>query len=181
MSMDDSTLVFTIDVKKLVAIFFLASITIVTLYTYTTALLAFIAPYPGDYPLDVTSSGSYTTDNTAESSFTRGETVRIKATLEKGTDYWTSYPDYTSYTSFSGTTSYRVFITILDLNNKPVKFYTSTGALSPGESKNYQTDMPTTSSFTSGTYTAQVLAWSTGLPDGVSETPTVTEFTFTIS
>jgi hypothetical protein len=166
------------------AIAILAIITVSTLYSYITALFAFIGPYPGTYPLDVidANTGTFDTSNNPSASFSKGSTVRVKARVEKETGYYTNPPpDYTSYTSISGSSSYRVFITIKGPSGKVVQFYTATYTLNQGEYKDYTVDSSISSSATSGAYTVKILVWSTSLPSGVSQTPDIKTLTFTVT
>jgi len=181
MSTNDEGIVVTIDAKRLIAITILAVITISTLYSYIIALFAFIAPYPGSYLFDVKEADTYDTSDVLEDTFSKGSTVRVKAKVEKATDYYTN-PAYTSYTSISGSSPYRVFIQIQDPSQKAVKScYTATGSLAPGESKQYTVDFKIDSSAAAGPYTVFVLVWSDKLPGGSSLTPTVEIFNFEVT
>ena len=125
MSNNEDGIVVTIDAKRFIAITLLAIITISTLYSYIIALFAFVAPYPGKYLFAVTSADTYDTSDILKSSFDPGDTVRVKATIELATDYFATPPPPNIYTSISGITTYRVFITIKGSSNNVVKFYTS--------------------------------------------------------
>ena len=183
MSTNDEGIVVTIDAKRLIAITILAVITISTLYSYIIALFAFIAPYPGTYLFDVKEADTYDTSNVLEDTFSKGSIVKVKATVEKATDYYTTAPPlYSSYTSISGSSPYRVFIQINDPSNQPYKScYTTTGSLASGESKQYTTNFYIDSGAATGTYRVDVLVWSDKLPDGRSLTPTVESFTFEVT
>jgi len=180
MSTNDEGIVVTVDAKRLIAITILAVITISTLYSYIIALFAFVAPYPGTYLFDVKEADTYDTSNVLEDTFSKGSTVRVKAKVEKATDYYTTMPPPYTYTSLSGLTSYRVYITIKAPDDSVVKFYTDTGSFAPGGSVPYTVDAYIASGAPAGTYNVQVLVWSDKLPDGSSHTPTVEEFTFTV-
>jgi len=181
MSTNDEGIVVTIDAKRLIAITILAVITISTLYSYIVALFAFVGPYPGSYLFDVPEADTYDTSNVLEDTFSKGSTVRVKAKVEKATDYYTN-PAYTSYTSISGSSPYRVFIQINDPSNQPYKScYTATGSLAQGGSKQYTVDFKIDSSAAAGTYAVCVLVWSDKLPDGSSLTPTVETFYFEVT
>ena len=183
MSTNDEGIVVTIDAKRLIAITILAVITISTLYSYIIALFAFIAPYPGTYLFDVPEADTYDTSNVLEDTFSKGSTVRVKAKVEKATDYYTN-PAYTSYTSISGLSSYRVFIQINDPDNQPYKScYTAVDldGLAPGESKQYTANFYIDSGAATGHYRVDVYVWSDKLPDGSSLTPTVESFMFWVT
>lgn len=182
MSTNDEGIVITIDAKRLIAITILSVITISTLYSYIIALFAFVAPYPGTYLFDVTEANTYDTSNVLENTFSKGSTVRVKATVEKATEYFATVPPPNIYTSISGSSPYRVFIQINDPSNQPYKScYTATGSLAPGESKQYTTDFGIGSGAAAGTYSVCVLVWSDKLPDGRSLTPTVEIFYFEVT
>ena len=181
MSTNDEGIVVTVDAKRLIAITILAVITISTLYSYIIALFAFIAPFPGTYLFQANSGLYDTSNNPLTPPVSRGTTVRVIATVEKATDYFNTAPPTYTYTSLSGSTSYRVYITIKAPDNSVVKFYTATGSLAPGDSVPYTVDAYIASGAPEGTYNVQVLVWSDKLPDGSSHTPTVEEFEFTVS
>jgi len=182
MSINDEGIVVTIDAKRLIAITILAIITISTLYSYIIALFAFIAPYSGTYLFDVTEANTYDTSNVVKHTFSKGSTVRVKATVEKATDYFTTVPPSYIYTSISGSSPYRVFIQINDPSNQPYKTcYTATGSLAPGGSIQYTADFGIGSGAAAGTYRVEVYVWSDKLPDGRSLTPTIESFTFEVS
>jgi len=182
MSTNDEGIVVTIDAKRLIAITILAVITISTLYSYIIALFAFIAPFPGTYLFDVPEADTYDTSNVVKHTFSKGSTVRVKATVEKATDYFNTAPPTYTYTSISGSSSYRVFIQINDPSNQPYKScYTTTGSLAPGGSEGYTADFGIGSGAAAGTYRVFVLVWSDKLPYGRSHTPTIEEFMFIVS
>ena len=182
MSTSNEEIVVTLDAKRLTAITILAIITVSTLYSYIVALFAFIAPFPATYLYPFDASGdTYDTSNNLQDTFSRKSIVRVKATVEKATDYYT-VPDYSSYTSLSGLSSYRVFIQVMDPSNQPLKScYTATGSLSPGGLKEYTADFYLDLGAPTGTYAVFVYVWSDKLPNGVSLTPTIDSFSFTVT
>jgi hypothetical protein len=173
MSINDEKIVITIDAKRLLAIAILAVITVGTLYSYIVALYAFIAPKPDPYLYPFVATGdTYDTSNNLQDTFSTKSIVRVKGTVEKATAYWII--PYSSYTSLSGSTSYRVFIQIIDPNDQPFKScYTATGSLTPGGSKEYAADFYLDIGASTGTYTVLMYVWSDKLPNGVSLTPSV--------
>lgn len=184
MSTSDEEIVVTLDAKRLTAITILAIITISTLYSYIVALFAFIAPYPATYLYPFDASGdTYDTSNNLRDTFSRKSTVRVKATVEKATGYYTNPPpDYTSYTSLSGSSSYRVFIQVMDPSNQPFKScYTATGSLTVGVSTEYTADFYLDMDSPTGNYAVFVYVWSDKLPNGESLTPTIESFSFTVT
>jgi hypothetical protein len=182
MPTSDEGIVITIDAKRLMAITILAIITVSTLYSYIVALFAFIAPNPGTYLFDI-SGDTYDTSNNLQDTFSRKNIVRVKAAVEKATGYYTNPPpDYTSYTSLSGTSPYRVFIQVMNPSNQPYKScYTAAGSLTVGVSKEYTADFYIDLGAPTGVYRVFVYVWSDNLPNGVSLTPTIESFTFTVT
>jgi len=182
MSTSDEGIVVAIDAKRLIAITILAVITVGTLYSYIMALFAFIAPNPGTYLFEA-SGDTYDTSNNLQGTFSRKTIVRVKATVEMATAYYTySPPDYTSYTSLSGASPYRVFIQIIDPDDQPYKScYTATGSLTPGGSKEYTADFYLDLGAPTGDYTVLVYVWSDKLPDGVSLESTPPAFSFEVT
>ena len=163
MSINNQEITINLDAKRLVAITLLAVISIYTLYSYSVALFAFIAPDNTTPFLRVTNFDSYDTSNTLEDTFAIGATARVKATVEKATDYFTIPP---AYTSISGTTTAKISVSIYYDNagtTKILKFYTTSVTLTPGVPKNIQIDVPTS---TAGTYRAKIFVWDTYLPTG---------------
>jgi hypothetical protein len=182
MSISDEEIVVTIDGRRLLAIAILTVITVSTLYSYIVALFAFIAPYPGTYLFEA-SGDTYDISNNLKDTFSRGNTVVVKAIVEKSIGYYTTQPpDYSSYSTISGASSYRVFIQIQDPSNQPyTSCYSTTGSLTQGGSYEYIEDFYIDSGASKGTYAVFVLVWSHNLPGGVSLTPTIETFTFTVT
>jgi hypothetical protein len=179
MSTNEDGIVISVDAKRLIAITILTIITISTLYSYVVALFAWIAPSPGIYPFRVKSLDTYDAWSNPESSFPRGNTVTVNALVEKANYYWnTPVP---GYTSIVGTTSYRVFITVIGPDDKPYGFYTATGSLAPGETKIHGTSVYIPSNAPTGVYNLQALVWIESLPGGRSLTPNISELTITVT
>ena len=163
MSFNDEEIVVTIDAKRLIAIGLLAIITVATLSSYIIALLAWVAP-DASYLTKVTDLGSYE-GAVQKPIFDPGDTVTVKATIEKATAY--SSP---SYTVVSGSTVARVFVVVYyDDGSKYtlLHYYSTSTTLTPGVPFNVQTQFKLSSGAPTGAgYHTKCLVWSTNLPDG---------------
>jgi len=165
MSTNDEEIVVTIDAKRLIAIGLLAILTVATLSSYIIALLAWVAPN-NNYLTMVTDLDTY--EGTGQSStFDPGDTVTVKATVEKATAYYHSFP---SYTQISGTSAARIFIVVYYDSHtgvQPLHYYTTTTTLTPGVPFNVQTQFTLSSSAEDSVeYYVHCLVWDTYLPDG---------------
>jgi len=206
MSISNDEIVVTLDAKRVVAITLLAVISIYTFYSYAIALFAFIAPYPNVYPIQVTAV-DLTNDGTTydlltyteDLSFARGTSVDIEATAERAvgyyndyyhtsTTYWqsqdtysSSYPNYWDGDYWDSQLEFSIYITVLDSNDKPVGFYTTSNVFEPSEIFSFDYSVDIGSEFATGVYTAKVLIWTGSLPDGESGTSYITEVDFTIT
>ena len=163
MSFNDEEIVVTIDAKRLIAIGLLAIITVATLSSYIIALLAWVAPN-ASYLTKVTDLDTYE-GAVQKSIFDPGDTVTVKATIEKATAY--SSP---SYTVVSGSTVARVFVVVYyDDGSKYtlLHYYSTSTTLTPGVPFNVQTQFKLSSGAPTGAgYHTKCLVWSTNLPDG---------------
>ena len=177
--MSEQKTVFTIELdrKKALILGSLLLFSSILVYTYIVAILAFVAP-SADYPLSVTSLTTLDTNNVTTSTYNAEETVRINITVEMALSY-VNIP-YSNYIDFTTDTTYRVIITIMDPNNKPVFFYNAQNTTSPQESQTYLRDYALPSNTAVGTYTIRVLLWSDWLPTGNALSPTVEEITFDV-
>ncbi|RLJ01883.1 MAG: hypothetical protein DRP11_03750 [Candidatus Aenigmatarchaeota archaeon] len=178
--MSSDEIVITLDSKRLIVLGVIVVLGVAATYSYIGALFAFIAPSQ-DFPLKVTSVATFDTSDASKTAFTRGSTVRIKATVEKATDYYYNYPTYYYYYDFVGDTSYRIIITIMDGSRRPVFFKYTTKTISPGSSQvtSYDYKIPSTAS--AGTYTIRVMVWSDWLPSGDALAPEAGEKTFEVT
>ncbi|KON31579.1 hypothetical protein AC482_00005 [miscellaneous Crenarchaeota group-15 archaeon DG-45] len=179
MSSKDKEIIITIDARRLIALCAIAIICIATLYSYIGALFAFIAPSE-DFPFDV-GVATFDTGDVSKTSFARGDTVRVKATVEKGTGYYyNSYIYYFPYTYYA--TTYKVIIAITDADGKAAYFsYESETIGYPGQSLATTFNVPISSEASKGTYTIKIMAWTDWLPSGVAMSPTAGEAMFTVS
>ena len=182
MSTSSDELVITIDAKRLTAIILLAAISLYTLYSYSVALFAFIAPYPGDGLVNVEPAATPITFdqyNAPQTSFSRGSIMYIKGSVELATAYFTN-PAKTTYTNI-GNTPCKIFVTMKDSNNMPVYFKVYSKTLSPGQIWNFQETYHIPSTAATGSYTVKVLVWSSYLPGGDSLTSSYYFKTITVT
>lgn len=165
MSTNDEEIVVTIDAKRLIGIGLLAILTVATLSSYIIALLAWVAPNT-DYLTRVEGLDTY--EGTGQTStFDPGDTVTVKATVEKATAYYTSFP---SYTTVLDTSASRVFVIVYyDDGSKYtlLHYYSTSTTLTPGVPFNVQTQFKLSSGAPTGAgYHTKCLVWSTNLPNG---------------
>ena len=163
MTINNTEITINLDAKKLVALTLLTILSIYTLYSYSTALYAFIAPNNSTPFVRVTDFDSYDTSNTLKATFTVGQTARVKGTVEKATGYYTTAP---AYTSIYGTTATKISVSIYYDNSGTVeilKFSTAAVTLTPGVPYNIQLDHSVSST---GTYYAKIFVWDDYLPSG---------------
>jgi len=182
--MSEKTIVIELDGKKTIVLVLTLAIGIFSLYGYITALFAFISPSQG-LPLDITGLATYDPGDNPKTSFSRGDTVQIKATVEKATDYYYYYyyyyyPAYYYY-DFVGETSYKVIVTVMDSKDRPVFIGSYETTISPGESiqTSFSYAIPTGAS--TGTYKIRAMAWSDWLPDGIALAPEAMGITFEVT
>lgn len=187
MALDTShEIVITLTPKRIVALSLLVLVSLAAVYSYVVALYAFIAPSQ-DLPLQISGTQTGTPAGVAKTAFARGETVRVKSTIEKATAYYNYYyyyvppPVYYYYYDFVGTTSYRAIITVKDSAGQPVFFTSTTGTINVGATVNVQGDYTISGSAATGTYTVDVLVWSDWLPTGIVLAPERGEVTFSVS
>lgn len=165
MSTNDEEIVVTIDAKRLIAIGLLAILTVATLSSYIIALLAWVAPNT-DYLTRVEGLDTY--EGTGQiSTFDPGDTVTVKATVEKATAYYHSFP---SYTQISGTSAARIFIVVYYYPHtgvQPLHIYTTEATLTPGVPVPVETQFTLSSSAVGSTdYYVHCLVWDANLPTG---------------
>jgi hypothetical protein len=165
MSTNDEDIVVTIDAKRLIAIGLLVILTVATLSSYIVAILAWVAP-DTSYLTKVTELGTYD-GAVQETTFDPGDTVTVKATIEKATAYYHSFP---STTPIISTSAARIFIVVYyDSGTKLqlLHIYPTTTTLTPGVPFPVQTQFKLSSSaVTSSNYIVHCLVWDTILPDG---------------
>ena len=162
--------------RRLLVLGVVAVLCFVATCSYIVALFAFIAPSQ-DFPLEVTVA-TFDTGNNPQSSFVRGTTVRIKATVEMATGYYFVYPNYYD---FVGDTSYRIIFAVMDGGRSPVFFQSTTTSISPGAIQVTSYDYAISSGAATGTYTIRVVVWSDWLPSGVALVPSAGTQTFQVT
>lgn len=165
MSFNDEEIVVTIDAKRLIAIGLLAILTVATLSSYIIALLAWVAPN-NSYLTEVRDLDTY--EGAVQTpTFDPGDTVTVKATVEKAIGYYTSFP---SYTTVLDTSASRVFVIVYyDDGSKYtlLHYYSTSTTLTPGVPFYVQTQFKlSTGAPTGAGYHAKCLVWSSDLPNG---------------
>ena len=163
----EKTIVIELDSKRTIVLVLVLAIAAFSLYGYVTALFAFIAPSEG-FPLDITDLATYDVGDTLKASFSKGDTVRIKANIEMATDYYYNYPASYYYYYFYGDTTYRIIFTVTDSEGSPVFFDSAIESVSPGGFEMTSFDYKIPSNAPKGTYNMRVMAWSAWLPKGVA-------------
>jgi len=187
---EEKEIVITIDAKRLLVLGVITVICVASLYSYIGALFAFIAPSQ-KFPLRITAAGTFDTSDVSKTSFAIGDTVRIKATVEKATGYYyNSYTYYYPYTYYdvnyyyyydSVDTTYRIIFAVMDDNNKPVPLKSEVETIWPGQSLVTSYDWTIPSGASTGNYTIRVMAWSDWLPQGDALARKAKEAVFTVS
>jgi len=165
MSTSDEGIVVTVDAKRLAAIALLTILTVATLSSYIIALLAWVAP-DNNYLTKVTDIDTYDSGDTQKSTFSRGEVVRIKATVEKATAY--NSPSYTVIYESSNAEIFLIVYYSDGTKITPLKFSRSSMPLTPGEPYEAITQfmIPSNAPTSGVTYIARCIVWSSTLPSG---------------
>lgn len=180
MSSETKEIVVSLTPRRLLVLGIVVVLSVFSLYGYIMALFAFIAPSQ-DLPLEVTSVGTFDTGDASKTSFNGGETVRMKATVEKGTAYYYNYPAYYYYYDFVGDTSCKMIFAVMDDVERPVFFDSVVVAVSPGDYEDVSFDYTIPPGASPGSYVVRVMAWSDWLPDGVALSSDVGEVTFEVT
>ncbi len=156
--------------KKTIITAALSLIVIVSLYSYITALLAFISPSSN---LRWEGSVSYI----GPSPFSPGESVTITGAVEEATQYIFDG----DYYFFIGSEDIRWFIVVIDPNYKPIHY--ATGTLSDfsgsGDLSTVNFNLP--SNAVIGTYKVRVFVWTDYLPGGETRTLNILEEEFEVA
>jgi len=118
-------------------------------------------------------------NNNTETSFVRGNTVRINSTIEMAFEY-VNYPG-SYYYYFTNDVSFKIIVTISDPSKMPVFFSYSDKVISAGDSLYDMVDFNIPSGATVGTYYVKVMVWSVWLPNGVPLSIFVGEMTFSVT
>ena len=164
MSIDNQEITINLDAKRLVAIALLTVISIYTLYTYSIALLAFVAP-ESTRTIGVTNFNTYDTGNNLENQFNLGDIVRVKATVERAGAYNTPV-----YTVISDSQTVKIVIIVFYYDTGvivPMEYWTESMSLQPGVPYNIQFDTRIPTEGVSGNwYRIKIFVWDDYLPSG---------------
>lgn len=166
----------TLNSRRIIILTVFFGILIALTYTYIIGLMAFVTP-SYDLPLRFDQVSSLDDSNNSASLFSKGDLVRINATVEMAL----SYGFFPPYTNFTGPVQYRILLSIYDLNNMPVTFREYQHTIFRGQLKNELFDYTIALDAASGTYTARLMLWSDWLPTGIILAPTAAEVTFSVS
>lgn len=182
MTEDSGEIVITLDFKKLFALSLLAIITLVSVYTYITVLLAWDAPTE---EISVQVDGFDTYDIYGlETQFNPGEQLDLEVWAETAEQYWLP----PSYEDFVGNITFRIIVTIFDPNGAPMLCESCTSSLEALDTWNYflKADMMgsyyqiPTDAVASDQYKIRIVFWSDWLPGGESKCVQAFETTFEV-
>lgn len=185
MSEDSRELVITLDFRKLFALSLLTVITLVSLYTYIGALLAWDAPTE---EISVNVDGFDTLDNYGGPVFPRqynkGDLFDLRIYAETAEQYWLP----PSYENFVGNITFRVIVTIFDPSDAPILCESCTCSLENNTAQWYYLEKDMRGSFyqipsdavASAGYKIRVLFWSDWLPGGVAKAVQAYEASFEV-
>jgi len=187
MTEDSGEIVVTLDFRKLFALSLLTIITVVSLYTYIVALLAWDAPTI-DLATQVVSLGSKTDTldiyGASKSSFNQGDLFDLSVQVEAADRYWVTYSYYDLVADFS----FRLIVTIFDPNGVPMLCESYTDTISPAGFGLYNLEADMLGSFyqipldaISGTYKVRIVLWSDWLPGGIARAVQAWELTFEVT
>lgn len=173
-------IIIELDRKKIAVLGIFVSILIFSLSSYFFALLAFDAPSP-DFPLKVNQVETLNyADNATKTVFNKGETVRINITVEKALRY-VNFPFSDDYFDFSGDTTCRVIVSVMDNVKSPVFIDDALVTISVGGIETVFFDYPILMSDRSGQYQVKVLLWTDWLPTGEALSSIAGEVTFDVN
>jgi hypothetical protein len=149
-----------LDAKKIVAITLLTILSVYTLYTYSAALYAFVAP-DNTKLVRVTNFDAYDPSDNSPANFAVGTTVTVKASVERATAYTSP-----SYSVVSSTSTAKITVSVYYANAGTIEilnFYTASVTLTPGVPHNINLAKSVTKT---GSYTAKIFVWDDYLPSG---------------
>ena len=187
MTEDSREIVITLDFRKLFALSLLTIITVVSLYTYIVALLAWDAPTI-DLATRVVSLGTNTEtlDNygISKSSFNQGDLFDLSVQVEAADRYWLP----PSYENLVADFSYRIIVTIFDPNGVPMLCESYTETISPADFRLYYLEADMLGSFyqipsdavSAANYKVRIVLWSDWLPGGIARASQAWELTFDV-
>lgn len=175
----EKTLTIEISPRKLTALIIFTVLTIFLSLTYIQALMAFEAPSQ-NFPIKVVDSATYNAANVSTSTFAKGTPVKLNCSVSMALSY-VNFPWSYDYFDFVQDSSYRVIVSILDSNKRPVYLASYQKTISRGDIQLSIFQYNIASNAASGTYTMNILLWSDWLPSGKSLSPSAEEVTFTVS
>ena len=184
MTDDSGELVITLDFRKLFALSLLTIITVVSLYTYIVALLAWDAP---THELSVEVNDFWTLDNygAMDKVFAPGDPLDVYVEADLADQYWLP----PSYESFVGDISYRIILTIFDPDDAPMLCVSVSDSQPDGFAYGYNLEADMLGSFfqipldavASTDYAVRVVYWSDWLPSGEAKAIQAWEYNFEVT
>ncbi len=175
----EKTITIELTPRKLTALVIFTALTVALSLSYIQALLAFDAPSQ-NFPIKVVDSDTLNAANVSTSTFIKGNPVKINCSVSMALSY-VNFPWSYDYFDFVQDSSYRVIVSIMDSNMRPVYLASYQKTISRGDSQLSIFQYNIASNAASGTYTANILLWSDWLPDGKSLSPSAEEVTFTVN
>ena len=169
-----------LDLKRTLAVGAFTLISVITLYTFISAVLAFDIGAQSDPPLQVNSFYAY--DEFGSSTISQGERIYIYITVEMAQRYWQT----SAYYNFLSGTDFAIIMTIIDDNGVPIYFdYIDDPAfhLDPGSVRQYVWIRDYGFDFTvpvdaEGYLHVMGMVWEPGDPFGWALSPDPGEFEF---
>ena len=184
MTQDNGELVITLDFRKLFALSLLTIITVVSLYTYIVALLAWDAP---TQELSVEANDFWTLDNYGgmEDVFAPGDLLDVIVEADLADQYWLP----PSYETFVGNISYRIILTIFDPDDAPMLCVSYSDSQPDDTQNSYYLKADMLGSFfqipldaeASTDYAVRVVFWSDWLPNGKAKAVQAWEYNFEVT
>jgi len=185
MTEDSRDLVITLDFRKLFALSLLTIITVVSLYTYIVALLAWDAPTI-DLATRVIGPSTRTLDNygAPKSNFNQGDLFDLVVSVEAADRYWLP----PSYENLVTDFSFRLIVTIFDPNGVPMLCKSCTDTISPADNRLYYLENDMLGSFyqipldaqSASNYKVRIVLWSDWLPTGKARAVDAWELAFDV-
>ena len=185
MTEDSGELVITLDFRKLFALSLLAIITLVSVYTYIVALLAWNAP---TQELSVGFNDFWTTDiyGVEDAVFAPGDLLDVYVEADLASDYWL----VSNYYSFGGADiSYRIILTIFDPDGAPILCESVSDTQPANTIQGYYLETDMMGSFfqipldavASTDYAVRVVYWSDWIPSGEAKAVQAWEYNFEVT
>jgi len=185
MTEDSREIVVSLDFRKLFALSLLTIITLVSVYTYVVALLAWNAP---TQELSVGFNDFWTTDiyGTQDAVFAPGDLLDVYVEADLASDYWW----ISNYYSFGGADiSYRIILTIFDPDGAPILCESIYDTQPAGTTQGYYLEVDMMGSFfqipsdaaASTDYVVKVVYWTDWLPSGVAKAVAAQEYPFEVT